>query len=305
MSILKLVRIGRSCKVRLYRLCTRLERVPQLEHEAAGEVARGVTVISSMIPFLAISRKGQQSLISGPLKSCSYAYSTDPKRARFSSRAWYSPREIACCLSRSLFTTKSETFVKELRMPRLSSLRLASLIGLLGSALVIIGFFLPSRFVTVAFPPNPTSYSADSFWSMLSNTITGGTIRNLSSEMAIGSFLLTILIPLLPSLAGFLGKGKRVILIFSLGFAILGFLEFLIFSALLLSFSTWGGRVTEIHTSGPGFWLMLSGFPLCIGSSIIAQHLLSKPRPTVIKSPDGLRELARLNEFRRPPRGFF
>src|SRR5260221_2153441 len=257
MSILKLVRIGRSCKVRLYRLCTRLERVPQLEHEAAGEVARGVTVISSMIPFLAISRKGQQSLISGPLKSCSYAYSTDPKRARFSSRAWYSPREIACCLSRSLFTTKSETFVKELRMPRLSSLRLASLIGLLGSALVIIGFFLPSRFVTVVFPPAPATSSADSSWSMLHNTVTGGNIHFVSSEMEIGSFLLSILIPLLTSLPGLLGKGKRVICLLSLGLSILGFFELLIFSTLLLSFG-WASHGTETHTAAPGFWLMLS-----------------------------------------------
>jgi hypothetical protein len=48
-------------------------------------------------------------------------------------------------------------------MPRLSALRLASLIGLLGSALVIIGFSLPSRFVTVVIPPAPATYSADSY----------------------------------------------------------------------------------------------------------------------------------------------
>ncbi|WP_201394442.1 hypothetical protein [Ktedonobacter sp. SOSP1-85] len=189
-------------------------------------------------------------------------------------------------------------------MPHLSSLRLVSLIGLLGSALVIIGFFLPTRFVTVAFPPLPASSSADSYWSMLGDTVTGGTIHELSLEMEIGSFLLAILIPLLTSLAGLLGTGKRNILLLSLGFAILGFLEFLLFSALLLSFSRWGGRVTEIHTSGPGFWLMLIGFPLCIGSSIIAHHLLSKPRITFVKSPDSLREIARGNEFRRPSQDF-
>ena len=58
-------------------------------------------------------------------------------------------------------------------MPRLSSLRLAGLIGGLGTALAIAGFFLPCRFVTDTFPPNPPSYSADSFWSMLVNTCTG------------------------------------------------------------------------------------------------------------------------------------
>ena len=175
-------------------------------------------------------------------------------------------------------------------MPRLSSLRLVSLIGLLGSALVITGFFLPSRFVTVVFPPNPATFSADSYWSMLNNTVTGGSTLDRSSAMGIGSFLLSILIPLLTSLAGLFGKGKRVLLLLSLGCALLGFLEFLLFSALLLSFSRWGDRVTETHTAGPGLWLMLSGFPLCIGSSIIAQYLLAKPRPPVIESPLGLRE---------------
>ncbi len=180
-------------------------------------------------------------------------------------------------------------------MSRLSSLRLAGLIGGLGVALVIAGFFLPCRFVTVAFPPNPASYSADSFWSMLVNTVTSENFRlDLSdTHLAIGSYLLALLVLLLTSLATLLGKLKRVLMILNLVFGTLGFLEFLIFSALLLSFSRWGGRVTEIHTSGPGFWLMLSGFPLCIGSSIIAEHLLSKLRPTVIESPDGLRERAR------------
>ena len=101
-------------------------------------------------------------------------------------------------------------------MPHLSSLRLVSLIGLLGSVLVIIGFFLPTRFVSVAFPPHPASSSADSYWSMLDQTITSGSILDLSSKMEIGSFLLAILIPLLTSLAGLLGTGKRVFLFLSL-----------------------------------------------------------------------------------------
>jgi hypothetical protein len=188
-------------------------------------------------------------------------------------------------------------------MPRVSALRLASLLGLLGSVLVIGGFFLPSRFVTVVFPPAPATYSADSYWSMLHNTVTGGNIHLVSWEMEIGSFLLAILIPLLTSLTGLLGKGKRIICLLSLGWSILGFLEFLIFSTLLLSIG-WASHATVTHTAGPGFWLMLSGFPLCISSSIIAQYLLVKPRPTVIKSPDALQELARGNKF-RPPWGFF
>ena len=189
-------------------------------------------------------------------------------------------------------------------MPRVSALRLASLLGLLGSALVIGGFFLPSRFVTVVFPPAPATYTADSYWSMLHDTLTGGSLLDWSLAMEIGSFLLAILIPLLTSLTGLLGFGKRSICLLSLGWSLLGFLEFLIFSTLLLSFSRWGGRFTETHTAGPGLWLMLGGFPLCISSSIIAQSLLVKPRPTVSKSPGALQELARENKF-RPPWGFF
>ncbi|WP_201388222.1 hypothetical protein [Ktedonobacter sp. SOSP1-52] len=103
---------------------------------------------------------------------------------------------------------------------------------------------------------------------MLVNTVTGGSIFMAPEQISIGSFLLSILVPLLTFLAGLFGRRKRAIFILSLIFATLGLLEFLAFSLLLLSFSRWGGRVTEIHTSGPGFWLMLIGFPICIGSSI-------------------------------------
>src|SRR5690348_10947128 len=37
---------GRSCSLRVYRLCTRVEWVPQLGHEAVGDVVRSVSVIS-------------------------------------------------------------------------------------------------------------------------------------------------------------------------------------------------------------------------------------------------------------------
>lgn len=86
-------------------------------------------------------------------------------------------------------------------MPRLSSLRLAGLIGGLGTALVIAGFFLPCRFVTDTFPPNPASYSANSFWSMLVNTVTSENFRlDLSdTHLAIGSYLLALLVLLLTS----------------------------------------------------------------------------------------------------------
>jgi hypothetical protein len=167
--------------------------------------------------------------------------------------------------------------VKELRMPHLVSLRIASLIGLLGSALVIIGFFLPVRFVTITFPPNPPTFSADSYWSMLDQTLTGGSILGPSSLMGIGSFLLAIIIPLWSSLNRLFGEGKRILLLLSLGAAPLGFLEFLVSAQFFLAFSHWSARVIEIHTVGPGYWLMFIGFPLCIISSI-AQYVLSRTR---------------------------
>ena len=67
---------------------------------------------------------------------------------------------------------------------------------------MIAGFFLPCRFVAVTFPPNPTLYSAASFWSILVNTVTCENFRlDLSgTHLAIGSFLLVLLVLLLTSL---------------------------------------------------------------------------------------------------------
>src|SRR5258708_39097931 len=99
---------------------------------------------------------------------------TDSKRAQLAARAGCSLCEIACCLSRSLCGRNQQGLGKEVRMPRVSALRLASLLGLLGSALVISGFFLPSHFVTVVFPPPPATCAADPYRSMLHNTVTRG-----------------------------------------------------------------------------------------------------------------------------------
>ncbi len=181
------------------------------------------------------------------------------KGPQLASHAGCSLCEIACCLARSLFGRNQPGLGKEVRMPRLSALRLASLLGLLGSVLVISGFFLPSRFVTVVFPPAPATYAADSYWSMLHDTVTGGNIQLVSSEMEIGSFLLAILIPLLTSLTGLLGKGKRIICLLSLGWSILGFLESLIFSTLLLSIGC-ACHATVTNTAGPGFGSCSAGF---------------------------------------------
>ncbi len=176
--------------------------------------------------------------------------------------------------------------VKVIYMSRLSYQHLVSLMGLLGSALVIVGFFLPCRITTLPTYPD----AIDSFWTMLADTVTSESFRlDLSpTNLAIGSFLLTILIPLLTSLAGLFGKGKRVILILSLAFAILGLLEFLIESLFLFSHFVPNPPFAAQSTTAValGEWLMLSGFLVSIGSSI-AQNVLFKPRATVIESDVG------------------
>lgn len=191
-------------------------------------------------------------------------------------------------------------------MSYLSSLRTVCLIGLLGSAFVIVGFFLPVRLVTTTFigqPLQPLSHSADSFWSALIYTITDG---SLYGEIVYGSLLLAIFIPLLSSLAVFLGIGKRVFPFFGLGFAIFGWLEVLVVSALLILFVGFGfgGRMSSTATVGPGFWLMLIGFSLCILSSI-AQYVLSRPPITTVKPQTAFESLQKETHFAAPREASF
>ncbi|HEY7415009.1 MAG TPA: hypothetical protein VH593_07440 [Ktedonobacteraceae bacterium] len=172
-------------------------------------------------------------------------------------------------------------------MRYLSSLRTVCLLGLLGSALVIIGFFLPVRLVTatvISQFPQPPTYSADSYWSILIHTITLDLSFDPYWDIVSGSLLLAIFIPLLSSLAALLGIRKRAFLFFGLGFAIFGWLEVLVVSALLILFVgfSFGGHISRHATVGPGFWLMLVGFSLCILSSI-AQCALSRLRITTVK----------------------
>jgi hypothetical protein len=161
-------------------------------------------------------------------------------------------------------------------MPRLLSIRFASLFGLLGSILLTGGFFMPFRFVSVTFRNEPTQYSVDSLWRMLYETVTGGSgLRDSCLNVAIIVFLLSILLPLVIFLFGLLGKGKQNIFACCLALVSIGFLEFLPFSAFLFA-SPFGSRVAEIHTPGPGFGMLFLGYVLSITGSIITQFVQEK-----------------------------
>lgn len=154
-------------------------------------------------------------------------------------------------------------------------MRLVHVLGTLGAALGAIGFFLP--FWTQIFtgvhgffaPPYPAgTVLTDSFWQMFVNTIRGGASALYFplplESLIIGVFLLSILFPLGVFLAALLGKQKTSLLLFSLLLTFLGFLEFVFYSAFLFgAFPTVATR-----TAGPGFWLMLIGFLLSLGSAL-------------------------------------
>src|SRR6266487_4271272 len=64
---------GRSWSVRRYRLCTRVELVPHVGHEAVGDVVRSMSVISSAISTCSMSKPGRsgKSIIE---KMCTSGY---------------------------------------------------------------------------------------------------------------------------------------------------------------------------------------------------------------------------------------
>ncbi len=171
-------------------------------------------------------------------------------------------------------------------------LRLVNALGTLGAALGAIGFFLPFR--TQIFRGTPHGFFAppypagavltDSFWQMLVNTIRGGASALYFplplESLIIGVFLLSILFPLGMFLGALLGKQKTSLLLFSLLLTFLGFLEFAFDSWWLLgAFPTVATR-----TTGPGFWLMLIGFLLSMGSALWEALAVpgepSAPRPS-------------------------
>jgi hypothetical protein len=152
---------------------------------------------------------------------------------------------------------------------------LVNVLGATGSALGVIGFFLPFRteiftgiYGSVAQGHPASRVLSDSFWQMLVNTIQGGSAALFFpwplEGLLIGVFLLSILFPLGMFLGALLGKQKYSLLLLSLFLAFLGFLEFVCYSALLLD--TFSRVATP--AVGPGFWLMFIGFIVSIGSTL-------------------------------------
>ncbi|HEX4202762.1 MAG TPA: hypothetical protein VHZ51_00890 [Ktedonobacteraceae bacterium] len=168
-------------------------------------------------------------------------------------------------------------------MSPLSIPRRVHVIGLLGSALLISGLFLPWIITTFSepFPHSDTS----SFWLLLVGQVTF--LRfDWSSGAIVGFYffpLLPLLTGILTSLAGLFGKGKRVFFVLHLIFVIVSLCVFLFISyigyCLFYCGATgpWALRGTRVLA--PGFWLILGGFLVSLGVSI-AQNKVFKLRAT-------------------------
>ena len=169
-------------------------------------------------------------------------------------------------------------------MSHVSRLQLAISPALLGSVLVIIGFFLPVTMASVVFPPDPPTFYSHSYWNMLADTITGGARVDFFMYLAIVSFLLSILVPLWISSAVVLGYGKPSWLFFSLGFTILGLLEHWFMSSLLVGFN-FRSHGIETSTAGPGIGVMYGGFLLCIVGSLIALYEVHRLQRAAVRTP--------------------
>lgn len=171
-------------------------------------------------------------------------------------------------------------------MSSLSILRRVHVIGLLGSALLISGLFLP--WITTNFSEPSLLSVTQLFWLQVMSQVQV-TFRGFdwpSVVMSIGWYfftLLPILMGILVSLAGLFDKGKRVFFVLYLVFVIIGLLAFLLISYVDYCIfycgvtGLWALKGTRIL--GPGFWLILSGYLVSLGVSI-AQNRLFKPRAT-------------------------
>jgi hypothetical protein len=165
----------------------------------------------------------------------------------------------------------------------LSIPRRVHVIGLLGSALLISGLFLP-WIITNFSEPFPQS-DTRSLWSLLMSLVTVLGF-DWSSAISVGfSFfmLLPLLTGILTSLAGLFGKGKRVFFLLHLIVVIVGVFAFLVSSYIVYCLfycgatGPWALRGTR--APGPGFWLILGGFLVSLGVSI-AQNRRLKLRAT-------------------------
>ncbi|MBO0792708.1 MAG: hypothetical protein J2P36_17420 [Ktedonobacteraceae bacterium] len=159
-------------------------------------------------------------------------------------------------------------------MSRLFFRRRTSMMGVLAGMLIVAGGFL-SLGVQVNLTSPEFSREQGSFWrwfwelfTMLINGQVAFNVLNTIITLLVVLFILAVLVPLGTTLAALFGRRKRSLLILSLVLASLGCLEFLLFEWLILTFSF--SPPSEIEgIAGPGFWLILCGFLLCIGSGIV------------------------------------
>jgi hypothetical protein len=182
-------------------------------------------------------------------------------------------KSFPCCL-------KGGLAVAPLSIPRR-----VHVIGLSGAALLISGLFLPWIITNVS-QPFPQS-DATSFWSLLVSAVT--VLRYDWSSAITAGFYFVILLPFLTGylicLAGLFGKGKRVFFLLQLIFVIVGVLPFLFTSyisyCLFYCGATGSGPwvLKGYRVLGPGFWLILGGFLVSLGVSIV-QNRRFRPRTT-------------------------
>jgi hypothetical protein len=157
-------------------------------------------------------------------------------------------------------------------------------LGLVGSALLNSGLFLPWIITNVSepFPQNVTT----SFWPLIMSVVTS--LRFDWTSAAVGFYfflLLPLLTGILTSFAGLFGKGERVFYVLHLICVIVGLFIFLsnsyVVYCLFYCWVTGSGPwvLKGYRVLGPGFWLILGGFLVSLGVSF-AQNMLFRPRTT-------------------------
>lgn len=151
-------------------------------------------------------------------------------------------------------------------MPRRSSSHLIwAIFGILGSAVVLINFFLPYIFVN--------SYDVSRSQSLWSMALTSPPGIQYFVAGAVVLYWLAILLPMGTAFSVLLRRRgqSRALLGFSIVLAVLGFLMSLIFDLFTMVFAGFGmpSHLPSLSFSfGPDFWLAPIGFFLSLGSCL-------------------------------------
>jgi hypothetical protein len=161
------------------------------------------------------------------------------------------------------------------------------LVGLLGVALLAVGYFLPFviRVDYLAAGPYPACpaqapvTTAQSLWDMFVDAATNAPSWVGAAEVGI-FYALPVLIQIVVALVGLRGTNTRAIFALGLTFATLEVLIILAAANFLLYFrlhfvflivrSTAGGcpAQADMRMLGAGFWALLVGFLICVGSNL-------------------------------------